>query len=1007
MGNERLLYVISTKICRSVVSTAFWLSIWPVCGEKNSSNIFSPSFSDMNRKLISLYWSFFPPSGRNCFLQVRRINLKTNICFETFLYVFSSFSDFQRTINGVFCRKTNSSFVKTDYHLSRRFVEQIFLRIGFFCSPLKLERFFSWHSDKNFSAVSSKLLSVCPLQHFMVKIFSVKNVFLPSFSNIQRKFVKCFRNVPGALDETAFYESGGSIWGHNFALTKFFSVFFSCSSELEQRIIGFFSSKNNRKICHNCLPRVRGDILQKSFFDKVFLLFHHRALSDIFRSFRRKFDGPVVSTVYCLSNRTVCGEKIFVKTFFPSFLDIDRKFNGLCSKFFQPSWRNCFLQVRRINLKTNICFENFLYVFSSFSHFERTINGFLCRNINSSFVKTAYHLSRRSVGETFLRRGSFLLFIDTWAVFFWHSDKKFCAMSPKLLCVCPLQQFVVKKNFCQKCLSPIFFGHSAKICLFFFPKLFRSTRQNCILRVQRKNLRTKLCFDKDLVSFFSCSFEIERRYNGFFSSKNNRQFWHNSLPRIQEDFLKNFLWKSSFFDHWAMSDFCMSFRRKSVGPLSVLLSGCQFGQFVVKKNSSNIFSPSFSDMNRKLISLYWSFFGQVDETAFYKSEGSIRRQTSALKILYVFSSFSDFERTINGVFCRKTNSSFVKTDYHLSRRFVEQIFLRIGFFCSPLKLERIFSWHSDKNFSAVSSKLLSVCPLQHFMVKIFSVKNVFLPSFSDIQRKFVKCFLNVPVQLDETAFYESGGSIWGHNFALTKFLFVFFSCSSKLEQRIIGFFSSKNNRKICHNCLPRVQGDLLQKIFFDKVFLLFHHRALSDIFRSFRRKFDGPVVSTVFCLSNRPLCGEKLFVKSFFPSFLDIDRKIIGLCSKFFRPSWRNCFLQARRINLKTNISFENFLYVFSSFSDFEQTINGFLCRNINSSFVKTAYHLSRRSVGETFLRRGSFLLFIDTWAVFFWHSDKKFCAVSPKLLCVCPLQQIVVKKTSVKNVFLPSFSEI
>ena len=453
-----------------------------------------------------------------------------------------------------------------------------------------------------------------------------------------------------------------------------------------------------------------------------------------------------------------------------------------------------------------------------------------------------------------------------------------------------------------------------------------------------------------------------------------------------------------------MSDFCMSFRRKSVGPLSVLLSGCQFGQFVVKKNSSNIFSPSFSDMNRKLISLYWSFFGQVDETAFYKSEGSIRRQTLALKILYVFSSFSDFERTINGVFCRKTNSSFVKTDYHLSRRFVEQIFLRIGFFCSPLKLERIFSWHSDKNFSAVSSKLLSVCPLQHFMVKIFSVKNVFLPSFSDIQRKFVKCFLNVPVQLDETAFYESGGSIWGHNFALTKFLFVFFSCSSKLEQRIIGFFSSKNNRKICHNCLPRVQGDLLQKIFFDKVFLLFHHRALSDIFRSFRRKFDGPVVSTVFCLSNRPLCGEKIFVKSFFPSFLDIDRKIIGLCSKFFRPSWRNCFLQARRINLKTNISFENFLYVFSSFSDFEQTINGFLCRNINSSFVKTAYHLSRRSVGETFLRRGSFLLFIDTWAVFFWHSDKKFCAVSPKLLCVCPLQQIVVKKNFCQKCFSPIF---
>ena len=59
LGIERFLYVISTKICRSVVSAAFCLSIWPVCGEKNFVKFFSPLFSDIDRKLISLCSNFF------------------------------------------------------------------------------------------------------------------------------------------------------------------------------------------------------------------------------------------------------------------------------------------------------------------------------------------------------------------------------------------------------------------------------------------------------------------------------------------------------------------------------------------------------------------------------------------------------------------------------------------------------------------------------------------------------------------------------------------------------------------------------------------------------------------------------------------------------------------------------------------------------------------------------------------------------------------------------------
>ena len=434
----------------------------------------------------------------------------------------------------------------------------------------------------------------------------------------------------------------------------------------------------------------------QNFFDKVFLLFRHRALSNIFRSFRRKFDGPVVSTVFCLSNIPVCGEKIFVKTFFPSFLDIDRKFNGLCSKLFQPSWRNCFLQVRRINLKTNICFENFLYVSPSFSHFERTINGFLCRNINSSFVKTAYHLSRRSVGETFFRIGSFLLIIDTWAKIFSGISTK-TSLRCRQNCFRPVHCNVLWQKFF---LSKMFFSHLfrtfSKNLSVFFSETFSVNSTKLHSTSPKEKFEDKTLFWQRFCLLFFMFVRNWTEIKWFFSSENNRQIWHTSLPRIQEDFLKKIFWKSSFFDHWAMSNFCMSFRRKIVGPLSVLLSVVNLASLRWKKNSSNIFSPSFSDMNRKLISLCSSFFRPSGRNCFLQVRRiNLKTNICFETFLYFFSSFSDFERTINGVFCRKTNSSFVKTDYHLSRRFVEQIFLPIGFFCSPLKLERIFSWHSD------------------------------------------------------------------------------------------------------------------------------------------------------------------------------------------------------------------------------------------------------------------------------------------------------------------------
>ena len=191
------------------------------------------------------------------------------------------------------------------------------------------------------------------------------------------------------------------------------------------------------------------------------------------------------------------------------------------------------------------------------------------------------------------------------------------------------------------------------------------------------------------------------------------------------------------------------------------------------------------------------------------------------------------------------------------------------------------------------SVLLSVCQLHQFVVKFFSSKSFFSHHFRlliAILSVFVQFIFN---QVDDTVFYESERSIWGHNFVLTKFLFVFFSCSSKPEQRIIGFFFVKNNRQNRHNCLPCVQEGFLKNFFWKVSF--FHHFELSDFCLSTRQKFVRPVVGTAFCVSIRAVCGEKILSKFY---FLHQLRTLIANWSVFvqifFRASGRHCILRVQ-----------------------------------------------------------------------------------------------------------------
>ena len=100
---------------------------------------------------------------------------------------------------------------------------------------------------------------------------------------------------------------------------------------------------------------------------------------------------------------------------------------------------------------------------------------------------------------------------------------------------------------------------------------------------------------------------------------------------------KVFLTKFFFFfiiGHWAT--FFGHFDGSLTVPLSVLFTVCQIEQFVVKKFLSKLFSHHFWTLIANLMVFVQNFFSQVDETASYKSEGSIWRQTSALKIFCMF-----------------------------------------------------------------------------------------------------------------------------------------------------------------------------------------------------------------------------------------------------------------------------------------------------------------------------------------------------------------------------------
>ena len=252
--------------------------------------------------------------------------------------------------------KIDRQICQNFYHVSKKNFWRIFFQKFLFPS-LGIERFLSVES---LLVPLSVLVSICQLDRIVVKKPLSTISFSRQFWTLIANWSVMVRFFLGQVDDTAFYESKGSICGHKTVL-KSFCLFHLSIADLEQKQQGFFP-ENKLQGCQNCLPRVQGDLLKIFFWKKFFFLFHHWALSEFFF---------VISTNSCWSDCQYCflflnctslwWKFFFVKNFFlASFLDIDRKFIGLCSKFFWHSWRNCFPRVRRINLRTNICFGKLL-----------------------------------------------------------------------------------------------------------------------------------------------------------------------------------------------------------------------------------------------------------------------------------------------------------------------------------------------------------------------------------------------------------------------------------------------------------------------------------------------------------------------------------------------------------------------------------------------------------------------------------------------------------------------
>ena len=483
-GFERVFLSFVLTCVGRAVSTAFCLSIAPVRGEILCvKQFFLASFSDTDRKFIGLCSNFFQPSWWHCFLRVRKINLKTNNCFDNFFLSFFFILLEHWTIKkGFFLVGNQLTGLSKLLTISQGDpLKSFFFEKVLFCSSLTLEQFFFLAFRQNFqcgvtkTALCLSIATICGKKKFCQKCFS------PAFLDIQRNFVSCFRNFSGQLDKTAFYESEGSFWGHNFVWTKFLFVFFSCPSKNEQKINGIF---------------------------------------------RQKLIGKNVTTVYHVS------KKVFWSARFWFFL---AKLMTLHSTKPKDQFED----------KTLFWQSFCLCFFHALPNLNRESSVFFRQKTIGKIVTTVYHVhvSKKVFWRIFFEKILFSIILN-WATFVCQLDKNLYVPLSVLLFVCPLEQFVVKK-FCPNLFYPPITDIDRKL-ISLCSNFFRASGRHCILRVQgsiwgHKTVLSKLCL------FHLSFAYLERKNQGFFPKNSQQVCLNCLPRVQDDSLKKFFFWKSSFF----------------------------------------------------------------------------------------------------------------------------------------------------------------------------------------------------------------------------------------------------------------------------------------------------------------------------------------------------------------------------------------------------------------------------------------------------------------------------
>ena len=562
-------------------------------------------------------------------------------------------------------------------------------------------------------------------------------------------------------------------------------------------------------------------IFWRSFFWKKFFI-HHWALIEFFLSFVLTSVDWAVSTAFCLSIATNCGEIVCVKIFFSHPFRIliaslsvfaQNIFNQVDDTAFYESKRSIWGQK---TVLTNICLFHL-----SFAYLERESQGFFQKTV-SSFVKTANNVSKMIFWRSFFRK-SFFFIIGLWASFFvictnfCRSGRQYCF--PFVNCTS-----LWCNSLCQKIFSPIIFAYWSQIYRSFFDLFFGQVDNTAFYESKgsiwgHKTVMTNICL-------FHLSFAyLERESQGFYQ-KTVSSFDKTANHVSKMIFWRSFFRKSFFFIIGLWASFfvlCTNFCR----------SGRQYC-FPFVNGTSLCFNSLCQKIFSPIIFAYWSqiyrsffdfFFGQVDNTAFYESKGSIwGHKTVMTNICSFHLSFAYLEREIQSFF-RKTVSSFVKTANHVSKLIFGRSFLWKNFFYSSLGFDRVFLSFvlTSVDWAVSTAFCLSIAPN---CGEILCVKIFFSHPFRILIASLSVFAQNIFNQVDDTAFYESKRSIWGQKTVLTN-ICLFHLSFAYLERESQGFHQKTVSSFV--KTANHVSKMIFWRSFFSEKFF-FHYWALSDFF---------------------------------------------------------------------------------------------------------------------------------------------------------------------------------